>query len=239
MAATLPLALLVGAAAPPARAAAVNPLPAVAHALNGVTSYQVVVTSAPNGTLPRRPTGTPPKNTQRGTRRFSGMGFGFGPQTRTIVAVRKNGLFEEHIIISGKDRTGKTTSTDILVYGSTFCSRAGSAHSYTCRKSNQFNYSLDPTSAFAQGAGSTTFSTAGSRTIGGQVCNGYAYTNQSQYATAKGVVYISAKTNLPCEQDATMTRRAPKGSASFTQKTTATWSRFNDKRLSVPSLPAS
>jgi hypothetical protein len=237
--AALPLAMLVGAAIPPAHAAGVDPLPAVAQALKDVTSYQVVVTSTPSGTPPRRPTGTPPKNSTRGTRRGTGIGFVFGPQTRTIVAVRKSGLFEDHIVISGKDRSGKATSTDIIIYGSKLCTRASGAGAYTCRTSTQFNYNLDPTAAFTQGAGSTTFTRAGSRTVGGQVCNGFAYTNQSQYSTAKGTVYISTKTNLPREQDSTTTRHMASGGASFAQKMTATWSRFNDKQLTVPSLPAS
>jgi hypothetical protein len=246
MLAALPLAALACAALPQANAAAVNPLPAVASALNGVSSYQVVVTSASIGAPPRRPTGTrtptPPRNGRTGTRRGPGLGigFGFGPQTRTITSVRKNGLFEEHITITGKDRTGKATSTDVLIYGKEICSRASGAKTYSCQTSTQFNYSLDPTAAFTQGAGSTAFSKAGSKTVGGQSCNGYAYVNQSQYATTKGTVYISTKTNLPCEQDSTSTRHfsANGGSSvSFSQKTTAIWSRFNDKSLSVPSMP--
>ena len=238
MIAALPLALFGGMAVPAGHAAGVNPLPAVATALNGITSYQVVVTSSSNGAF-RRPTSgsRPPATPRLGSGRGLGLGFGFGNQSRTITAVRKNGLFEDHLVITGKDRAGKTTITNVLIYGSTVCRENSGAHSYTCQKTSQFNYTLDPTAAFTQGAGSTTFTGTASKTIGGHACNGYAYTNQSQFGTTKGTVYIAATTNLPCEQVQTTTRHIPNSSSTFTQTTTSVWSHFNDKSLSVPAIP--
>lgn len=238
--AVLPLgALALPAGASPARAAGVDPLPAVASALAHVTSYQVTTTSTTSATG-RRPTGTP--RTGRRPRRGTGFRFGAGPRTTTIVAVRKGKLFEDYVVITGKDAAGKTTTTNLIVYGSRTCMRASGARSYTCRTTQSF-FNLDPTVAFAQGAGSTTFAPTSARTIGGQVCEGYSYQNVSQSATAKGVVYIARTTHLPCEQDATITRRFPGSSGSssggsFTQKSTTLWSHFNDRRLTVPAIPA-
>src|SRR5690348_5768874 len=94
--AALLVAALASAGAPPSQAAGLNPLPAVAKALTNVTSYQVVVTSSSSG-APRRPSGTPVPGTRRGTRPGGGLGFfGFGRQTRTIVAVRKGALYEDY-----------------------------------------------------------------------------------------------------------------------------------------------
>ncbi len=247
-AAALPLAvaaLAAGAVVPraqAARAATLDPLPAVARALTDVRSYQVTVTSSFNGARPfgtrPRPRGTPTPG--RGTGRGAGGGFfGRGAQNRTIIAVRKGGTFEDYVVYKGRDASGKAITTDVIVYGSKTCTRTGAATSYACQTTSN-GYGIDPTAAFAAGAGSTTFTQAASKTVGGQACAGYVYTNRSQAATATGVVYISGKTHLPCEQDATVTRKAPTGSGtgSFTQKTTTVWSRFNDKRLTVPTIPA-
>jgi hypothetical protein len=236
--AALVVAALASVEAPPGRAAGLNPLPAVAKALATVTSYQVVVTSASSG-APRRPSGTPIPGTRRGTRPGGGLGFfGFGRQTRTIVAVRKGALYEDYIVTKGTDRSGKPVTTGLIIYGNRVCTQAAGAHSYTCQTpTNQFAFSLDPTVAFTEGAGSTTFTRAGSKTVGGQACSGYAYLNQSPTVTGKGVIYLSAKTSLPCEQDASLTRH-PSAGGTFTQTTTSIWSRFNDKSLTVPALPA-
>jgi hypothetical protein len=246
-AAALPLAvaaLAAGAVVPrplAVGAATLDPLPAVARALTGVRSYQVTITSSfggarPFGTRPR-PRGTPTPGRGRGTGR--GGFFARGAQNRTIIAVRKDGTFEDYVVYRGRDASGKAITTDVIVYGAKTCTQTGGAKSYACQTTSN-GYSIDPTAAFAAGAGATTFTRAASKRVGGQVCAGYAYTNRSQAATATGVVYISGKTHLPCEQDATVTRKAPTGSGtgSFTQKTTTVWSRFNDKRLTVPAVPS-
>lgn len=236
--ATLPLAAVALAGAPPASAAGIDPLPAVAQALSGVSRYQVTVTFTTTG-RGRRPTG-PPRTGNR-TRRGAGLGLGFGSQTRTIVAVRKGIVFEDYIVIEGRNASGQATTTDLIVYGTKTCTRASGARSYTCQTAqSSFAFNLDPTGEFAAGAGSTTFVRAASKTIGGQTCDGYAYQNTAQATTTKGVVYIARKTHLPCEQDATVTRRFASGgtSTTFTQKTATVWSRFNDPKLTVPSVPA-
>ncbi len=248
-AAALPLAIAALAAgtvvprAGAAEAATLDPLPAVARALTDVRSYQVTVTSSfggarPFGTRPR-PRGTPVPGRGRGTGR--GGFLGRGAPNRTIIAVRKGGTFEDYVVYKGRDASGKAITTDVIVYGAKPCTRTGGARSYACQTTSN-GYSIDPTAAFAAGAGSTTFTGAAAKTVGGQTCAGYAYTNRSQAATATGVVYISGTTHLPCEQDATVTRKAPTGtgtgSGSFTQTTTTVWSRFNDKRLTVPAVPS-
>jgi len=247
-AAALPLAvaaLAVGAVVPRAQeatAATLDPLPAVARALTDVRSYQVTVTSSFNGARPfgtrPRPRGTPVPGRGRGA---GGGFFGRGAPNRTVIAVRKGGTFEDYAVYAGRDASGKAVTTDVIVYGAKTCTRTGGARSYACQTTSN-GYGIDPTAAFAGGAGSTTFTGAAAKTVGGQSCAGYAYTNKSQTATATGVVYISDKTHLPCEQDATVTRHVSTGSgtgtASFTQKTATVWNRFNDKRLTVPAVPS-
>jgi hypothetical protein len=209
----------------------------VARALAHVTSYQVTIAATTNG---RPRTGRPrsgafptPRAGQRGGR----GGFGFRPGTQTLTAVRKSGGFEDYIVSRGKDFSGKTVTSQQIVYGSKMCSKTGSARSYTCRTmSGQFNFNPDPTVAFEQGAGGTTFKTTGSKRIGGQVCDGYTYSNRSQTVTASGSVYIARSTHLPCEQIAAITRRF--NGRSFTQHSTDVWSHFNDQSLKVPAIPS-
>lgn len=253
LAAVFPLSATLSASGlPTARAAVLDPLPAVAKALSRVTSYQVVVTTSTKGRPFRgtgrpRPSGTPrPTGTPRAGRNGRGgaLGFGFGPQTRTITAVRKGNAFEDYVVVSRKASSGKTTTMDLVTYGTKTCTRAGGAKTYTCRTmTNQFTFNFDPTTAFAQGAGSTTFARTKARTIGGQVCDGYSYANTSSTAKVRGVVYIAHATNLPCEQDDTTTRRIPTGngssnnsSATFTMVSKYVWSHFDDKHLTVPTV---
>lgn len=217
-----------------AQAAAVDPLPAVARALAGVTSYQVVVTSSASGS------GRPPRQgnnrgSGRGGRRGLGLGFGPGTRTETIVAVRKGSAFEDDVVTRGKDTSGKMVTREIVIYGSSVCTRASGASSYTCRQAQQ-SFNPDPTLAFEQGTGSATFTPTRATRIGGQTCDGYNYMNKLRNGTASGVVYISSRTNLPCEQVATTTRRAFSGGGTFTQRSTMVWSRFNDHGLKVPAI---
>src|SRR5579864_3525031 len=100
IAAMLPLAALALAGAPSASAAGIDPLPAVAQALSGVSRYQVTITFTTVG-RGRRPGGPP--RTGRRPGRGAGLGFGFGSQTRTIVAVRKGIVFEDYIVIKGRN----------------------------------------------------------------------------------------------------------------------------------------
>lgn len=232
---TLPLA---AAGLPTAGAAGVDPLPAVARALSGVTSYQVTITSSVSG-RPRRPSGSSrPGNGQRNGRgpgnRF---GFGFGPQTRVITAVRKGDGFEDDIATTGKLQSGKTATMHVITYGATICMRATGATSYSCTTPNNRFFNPDPTHAFTQGAGSTVFARTQPKTIGGQVCYGYTYSNVSQSSAVRGSVYISRKTNLPCEQIDTVTRHFGTSGQAFTSSATYVWSHFNDKHLKVPSIP--
>src|SRR5689334_11884611 len=123
-AAFLPLGALLCAVLPlagvgqPAQAAGVDPLPAVARALAHVTSYQVTITTTTSNGRPR--TGRPrsgafptPRAGQRGGR---GGGFGFRPGTQTLTAVRKSGGFEDYIVSRGKDFSGKTVTSQQIVY---------------------------------------------------------------------------------------------------------------------------
>lgn len=241
--AILPLAVAASGGSPTSQAAGVNPLPAVAKALNGVTSYQAISTSTSSGTRPRfngaRPTGTPPPNARRGQNRgLFGLGLGFGPQTRTIVAVRKSGTFEDFVVIKGTDRSGKPAMADVIAYGSKLCVRGPGASSYSCQTS-QNPYMFDPTASFVGSAGSTVFSRAAGKAVGGQACDGYKYTNTSQFSTVSGVVYIGHTSNLPCEQDSTVSRKVPNATGTFSQTTITIWSHFNDKALAVPAVPAS
>lgn len=251
LAAVFPLTATLGTASlPSAAAAGLDPLPAVAKALSSVTSYEVVVTTSTNGRPFRgsgrpRPTSTPRAGRGQRSGRGRALGFGFGPQTRTIIAVRKGNAFEDYVVVSRKTSTGKTTTMDLVTYGTKACTRASGAKTYTCRTmTNQFSFNFDPTTAFAQGAGSTTFARTRAKTIDGQVCDGYSYANTSSAAIVRGVVYIAHATNLPCEQDDTTTRHIPTGngsssgtsSATFTLVSKYVWSHFDDKHLTVPSV---
>ena len=229
------LAVLPGAVS--ARAATVDPLPAVARALSGVRSYQVTITSSISG-LPRS-SKRPPSHRAGGQGRFrrgAGLGFGRGG-TETIVAVRKGSSFEDHIVFKGAGSSGQPSTREIVIVGTRMCTRNNGKGAYSCQTMTR-SFAFDPTTAFEQGAGSAVFTPARAATIGGQVCAGYTYKNTLTNGTASGTVYISRATNLPCEQIATTTRRAFSGSGTFMQRMTILWSRYNDKRLTVPALPA-
>ena len=236
----LPMALALpatGASTGTAAAAGVDPLPAVARALAHVTSSEVAITSSGSGFRGSgsRSTRPPSGNRRRGT----GF-FGRGSGTRTLVAVRKGSQFEDYVVFSGTNSSGKTVVNEIVIYGSKMCRRTNKSGPFTCQSaSGRFNFNLDPTTAFEQSAGPAVFTPVSAKTIAGQVCNGYSYVNKSQFGQASGVVYISRTTNLPCEQLATNTGRSPNGGGTFTQKSTYVWSRFNDRGLTVPAIPTS
>jgi hypothetical protein len=236
LAVSLPLAALAPVwRVAAAQAAGVDPLPAVARALAHVRSYEVTITLSGSGAR-----GARPPRTARGTRNRRGTGvFALrGMRTETVVAVRKGSVFEDYVVFKGTNSAGKPATMELIFYGTKVCRRSSGASSYTCSTmTGSFNFNPDPTQAFTEGAGATTFAQAGTRTIAGQACEGYTY--RTADGSAHGIVYLSRATSLPCEQIATVTRRAPTSGATFTQTSTILWSHFNDPALRVPAIPAS
>ncbi len=240
LAVPLSMALPMVTGAQVSSAAGVNPLPATAHALASITRYQVTITNSGGG----RPGGTRPPGTPRpvptGTPRRApggGRGFGFGAQAETLTVVKKGSLFEDYFVLKGKNQAGKTMVSEFIIYGTETCSKINGATKFTCQKAtNQFLN--DPTLAFAQGAGSSTvFTATSSKTVSGEVCAGYSYSFKMQNSSTTGIVYISQKTHLPCEQVSTVTQSF-NGSTPFKRTSTIIWSNFNNAKLTVPAVPA-
>jgi hypothetical protein len=251
--------LMQAAASPAARAAGVDPLPAVASALAHVQSYEVSVTSSTTVTGMTRPpaTRTPRAGTGQRRGRGSGRGLGFGPgaRTQTIIAIRQGNAFEDYVVTKGTVN-GKAATQETIYSGTRVCTRSNGTGTFSCQTAQQgFNFNPDPTTAFEGPAGSAVFTPTKAATIDGQSCDGFTYMNKLQNGTASGVVYIGHSTHLPCKQLATNVRHGfgfgrgngngsgnntsnNNSNATITQKSTMLWSHFNDSHLKIPSIPA-
>jgi hypothetical protein len=80
---------------------------------------------------------------------------------------------------------------------------------------------------------------AGRQTKQGQSCLGYRFSFTMSGLRGQGTLWIARATALPVEEDTVSTLTLQSGAPPLVVRTTQRWSRWNDPRLTIPTVPAS
>jgi len=222
--AALALSTFVSAhAAGPGPLPVAGPLPAIKAALGAATSYQVLTQETGSQTPPARATIT------------------------TTVVRTAAGLSIDRVAAMRPSGAGDTTVVEDVVVGNRVCERtafnAPSTGSLTCRTAvsdaSAFRAEPDPSQALVYNT-IYTFAARGRATVNGQSCDLYAITTRSKTSRAAGTLSVARATGLPCAYSAITLGPAigpTTAAATDTVRSTTTWTRVDDRSLSIPAIP--
>jgi hypothetical protein len=220
------LALLSGAlialsglaGAPAARAATPPVLSQMAQALARVRGYQVTMQSASAGY------GSPLSVASAGTV------VGQGKTLRLYVTTTMQ-------------RAGQVSTLEEVLTGAHLCLRSRGQRAWSCSAAPggvlTRLQSADPTQMAKALGLSQRYVPAGRQTKQGQTCLGYRFSFTVSGLRGQGTLWIARATALPVEEDTVSTLALRTGTPALVVRTTQRWSRWNDPRLTIPSVPAS
>jgi hypothetical protein len=205
--------------APAARAAAPPFLGAMVRALARVHGYQV-------------------------TAHTTSAGYGGGAITATTAGtVVCGGKTLRLHLTTTLQRAGQVSTLEEVFTGTHLCvcTSVGSAWSCSAAPSSTLArlQSADP-AQMAQAFGlSQRYVPLGRHTRQGQSCLGYRFSITVRGLRGQGTLWIARATSLPVEEDTVSTLALRRGTPPLVVRSTQLWSRWNDSRLTIPSVPAS
>lgn len=214
------LAGAVGAQASPVP----GPLPAIKAALGAATSYQVVEQETGSQTPPAI------------------------AKIMTTVVRTAAGVSIDRIEGMRPSGAGDTTIVEDIVMGNRVCVRVAFSAPLpltgrlTCHTSARdaaaFRAEPDPSQSFVYNT-VYTFAAHGTDTIAGTACDVYNMTTRSKTSHATGTLSVMHATGLPCSYTAVTVGPAigpTTATATDTVRSTTTWTRFNDRSLTIPAI---
>lgn len=232
-----------------AGSAAASPLPALHAALSALSGYRATATSTATGAVGH---GGQPSAAMGNTETLTVLRTGLG-STRYTVNTRTTpfGTTTSETIASGGTICTRRTRSARFSCGTAGASgrpgtgsapappaggpgRAGGFGGPGGLAGRGFEATIegDPSVAL-KGA---TLTPAGMKVIGGEACDGYAYTMTVNGVAATGTLYVARATHLPCERDATATRPSPMGNGWVALTTITRWGHFGDPGLTIPGV---
>jgi hypothetical protein len=223
-AAVIALGALVGArpaaqaATPPAPAPAPPFLRPTAQALAHVWGYQVTVQAAT-------------------------AGYG-RPLTATSTAVvRRRGTTLRLYLTTTTQRAGQVSTLEEVLTGAHLCLRPRVRSAWACSAAPRSTLALLQNIApdrMAQVFGLVQrYVPMGPHARQGQACLVYRFKQGAGNVHNQGTLWIARATALPVEEDTVSTLALRPGTPSVVMRMTQRWSRWNDARLTIPSVPAS
>jgi len=198
---------VAGAISPPSS----SPIVAMRHALAAVTSYQVDITVALNGQQQ--------------------------PARYTLVAVRSGRALRIDVHYNTGDmESGPTVVGEDVIEGSRICERSKPSERFSCKTSpaDAKGESGFESNTFLANFPATT-APIGSKRIGGQSCDGYRVEVRAKDVHDTGNTYVAHAMHLPCSMNITSVAPDEYGDKQ-TGVIAMTWSRFNDRTLTVPRM---
>jgi hypothetical protein len=203
---------------PPAQAPAPPFLRPTAQALARVWGYQLTVQAAT-------------------------AGYG-SPLTATSTAVvRRHGTALRFYLTTTTHRAGQVSTLEEVLTGAHLCLRTRGRSAWACSAAPRSTLALLQSMApdrMAQAFGLVPrYVPLGRHTRQGQACLAYRFNQGAGSVHNQGTLWIARATALPVEEDMVSTLALRTGMPSVVVRTTQRWSRWNDARLTVPSVPAS
>jgi hypothetical protein len=212
------IALCGLAGAPAARAATPPALSQMAQALARVRGYQVTTQS-------------------------TSAGYGSPLSVASAGTVVGQGKTLRLDVTTTMDRAGQVSTTEVVFTGAHLCLRSHGQHAWSCSAAPSGMLarlqSTDP-AQMAKALGlSQRYVPAGRQTKQGQPCMTYRFSFTTSGLHGQGTLWIARATALPVEEDTVSTLALRTGAPPLVVRTTQRWSRWNDPRLTIPSVPAS
>jgi hypothetical protein len=206
------------ASRPPAQATTPAFLRQMARALARTRSYQLTIQTASSGY------GTPIT------------------ATNTAAVVRRGQSLRLHLTTTTK-RAGQVSALEEVFTGTHLCVRTSARGAWSCsalpRSTLARLQGADP-AHMAQTLGlGQRYVPVGRHTKQGQACLAYRFSLTARGLRGQGMLWIAQATALPVEEDMVSSVSLRSGAPPLVVRTTQRWSRWNDPRLTIPSVPAS
>ncbi len=219
------LTLLTGSGLASAQGMALQPIVArMLTAMSAASAYRIVVDST-----------------------ISGGGTPRGSVTRThmeMIRVHHGTTTQLYVLMVNTPAKGTVSTSETVMSGTRGCTRQSRTGAWTCHYPPSAFAALtnaDPAKALREaGLRFAMTPTGGSRTIGGQSCAVYTFTESMASGvtlTVHGTWYLNPATTLPVEVDAVGSESVGQGQPPFAVKSTTSFSRWNDPTLRVPAVP--
>jgi hypothetical protein len=223
--AVVALTLLTGSGLASAQGMALQPIVArMLTAMSAATAYRIVVDST-----------------------ISGGGTPRGGVARThmeMIRVHHGTTTQVYVLMVTTPAKGAVSTSETVMSGTRGCTRQSRTGAWNCHYPPSAFAALtnaDPAKALQEaGIRVVMTPTGGRRTIGGQPCAVYTFTESIASGvtlTVHGLWYLNATTTLPVEVDAVGSEALVQGQPPFAVKSTASYSRWNDPTLRVPAVP--
>jgi hypothetical protein len=135
------------------------------------------------------------------------------------------------------------STQEAVLTGTHLCTRASGRNAWSCSASAGSTLARlqgsDPDQLAAAFGLSQRYAPAGRQLRQGQPCLRYRFSLTARGLREQGTLYIARATGLPVEEGTVATLALRPGAPPLVVRTTQRWSRWNDPRLSIPSVPAS
>jgi hypothetical protein len=177
------------------------------------------------------------------TMQIAGSGAGQSiSETSTAVMVRRGTTLRLHITATTR-RAGRVSTVEEVFTGTHLCTRTSGRGAWSCTAPpgsalTQLR-STDPAQLATAFGLSQRYAPAGRETRQGQPCLRYRFSLSARGLREQGMLWVARATALPVEEDTAGTLALRTGTPPLVVRTTLRWSRWNDQRLSIPSVPAS
>jgi hypothetical protein len=162
--------------------------------------------------------------------------------TSTATVLHRGTTLRLHLTTTTR-RAGQVSTLEEVFTGTHLCLRVNGRSGWSC--------SALPSSALARLQSvvpaqiakafglSQRYVPAGRHTRQGQACTGYRFSLTAGGLRGQGTLWVAQATALPVEEDTVRRLALHPGAPPMVVRTTQVWSRWNDPRLSVPSVPTS
>jgi hypothetical protein len=163
-------------------------------------------------------------------------------ETSTAIMVRRGTTLRLHISATTR-RAGRLSTVEEVFTGTHLCTRTSARGAWSCTAlpgSALTHLESADTAQLAAAFGlSQRYAPAGGQTRQGQPCLRYWFSLSARGLREQGTLWVVRATALPVEEDTVGTLALRTGAPPLVVRTTLRWSRWNDQRLSIPSVPAS
>jgi hypothetical protein len=140
-------------------------------------------------------------------------------------------------------RAGRVSTVEEVFTGTHLCTRTIGRGAWSCTalpgSALTQLQSTDPAQLATAFGLSQRYTLAGRQTRQGQPCLRYRFSLRARGLREQGTLWVARATALPVEEDTLGTLALRTGTPPLVMRTTLRWSRWNDPRLSIPSVPAS
>jgi hypothetical protein len=162
--------------------------------------------------------------------------------TSTGIVVHRGQTLRLHLTTT-MHGAGQVSRLEEVFTGTHLCLRLGGRSAWTCSALPSSALArlqgVDPAQmAKALGLGQR-YVAVGRRIRQGQACLGYRFSLTAGGLHGYGTLWIARATELPIEEDTVSRLALRPGAPPMVVRTTQLWSRWNDPRLAIPSVPAS